>query len=125
MGVLLALAGTALVPTVGEAGVLNQLEGGRWELQSRGSAGGVERICVRDAGQIIQLRHAADSCDRRVVSDSASEVTVQYTCRGKGYGRTQVRRETSRLIQIETQGIAGGLPFVYAAEGRRVGDCGN
>ena len=30
----------------------------------------------------------------------ATEVTVQYTCRGRGYGRTHIRRETNRLVQI-------------------------
>jgi hypothetical protein len=48
---------------------------------------------------------------------------VQYTCRGRGYGRTHIRRETSRLVQIDTQGIADGRPFAFAAEARRVGDC--
>jgi hypothetical protein len=50
-------------------------------------------------------------------------VVVQYTCRGKGYGRTHIRRETGRLVQIDSQGIAGGLPFEFSAEARRVGDC--
>ena len=48
---------------------------------------------------------------------------VQYTCRGKGYGRTQIRRESNRLVQIDSQGIADGLPFSFSAEARRVGDC--
>ena len=44
--------------------------------------------------------------------------------RGRGYGRTSIRLETDRLVQIRTQGIADGLPFEYSAEARRVGDCG-
>jgi predicted subunit of tRNA(5-methylaminomethyl-2-thiouridylate) methyltransferase len=60
-----------------------------------------------------------------VVEDRADQVTVQYTCRGRGYGRTTIRRETGRLVQIQTQGIAEGLPFDFAAEARRMGDCGN
>jgi len=63
------------------------------------------------------------SCDRLVVEDGPSEVTVQYTCRGQGYGRTSIRRETSRLVQIQSQGIRNGLPFEFSAEARRVGDC--
>jgi hypothetical protein len=31
--------------------------------------------------------------------------------------------ENARLAQIETQGIAQGLPFDYSAEARRVGSC--
>ena len=74
--------------------------------------------------RLIQLRHPDASCDKVVVQDSPSEVTVQYTCRGRGYGRTHIRKETNRLVQIDSQGIANGLPFEFNAEARRVGDCG-
>ena len=102
--------------------MLNELEAGRWELRVRDD-GSVERLCLPDVQRLIQLRHPADACERLIVTDAASEVTVQYTCRGRGYGRTHIRRETSRLVQIDTQGIADGLPFAFAAEARRVGDC--
>lgn len=102
--------------------MLNDLDAGRWELRVRDD-GSVERICLPNVKRLIQLRHPADACDRLIVTDAASEVTVQYTCRGRGYGRTHIRRETNRLIQLDTQGIADGLPFAFAAEARRVGDC--
>ena len=119
---LVGLAG----PVAGERpslAMLDQLESGRWELRFRGAGGEVERICLRDGRRLIQLRHPALACDRLVVSDADSQVTVQYTCRGRGFGRTQIRRETSRLVQIDSQGIADGLPFAFAAEARRVSDC--
>lgn len=103
--------------------MLNQLDAGRWELRNR-EGGPVERICLPDTRRLIQLRHPSAACDRLVVDDAATEVTVQYTCRGRGYGRTHIRRENSRLVQIDTQGIADGLPFAFAAEARRIGDCG-
>ena len=78
--------------------MLDQLEPGLWELRSREAGGGVERVCLRDARRLIQLRHPASSCDRVVVDDSAAEVAVQYTCRGQGYGLTRIRRETGRLL---------------------------
>lgn len=102
--------------------MLNDLDAGRWELRVRDD-GSVERICLPNVKRLIQLRHPADACERLIVTDAASEVTVQYTCRGRGYGRTHIRRETNRLIQLDTQGIADGLPFAFAAEARRVGDC--
>lgn len=125
---LLAAFGAAAfaVPISGQRNqlaMLDQLEGGRWELRVRDSSGSVERLCLRDGWRLIQLRHPVGNCDRVVLDDAASEVTVQYTCRGRGYGRTHIRRETGRLVQIETQGIAEGLPFSFTAEGRRVGDC--
>lgn len=103
--------------------MLDSLEPGLWELRIREVGGGVERICLRDGRRLIQLRHPAAACDRIVVEDSAGEVAVQYTCRGQGYGLTRIRYETPRLIQLDSQGVANGLPFAFAAEGRRVGNC--
>lgn len=121
VGVLAAFA----APAIGQRpalAMLGQLESGRWELRARDGSP-VERICLPDTRRLIQLRHPTDACDRLVVDDAATEVTVQYTCRGRGYGRTHIRRETNRLVQIDTQGIADGLPFAYAWEARKVGDC--
>ena len=114
------------VPATGQKpplAMLDQLERGRWELRMRDGAGTIQSICLSDGRRLIQLRHPLNSCERFVVDDEASDVTVQYTCRGRGYGRTHIRRESTRLVQIETQGIAEGLPFNFVAEGRRVGDC--
>ncbi len=124
--ILAAAAGAFALPAFGQKpalAMLDQLESGRWELRVREPGGTIERLCIRDARRLIQLRHPADTCDRLIIDDSASNITVQYTCRGRGYGRTHIRRETGRLVQIESQGIANGLPFSFSAEGRRVGDC--
>lgn len=122
-----ALAAIALAgPAHGQRPALAMLDGldhGRWELRLRDPEGGTQQICLGDPRRLIQLRHPALPCERLVVSDEPGEVTVQYTCRGHGYGRTHIRRESNRLIQIDSQGIANGLPFSFAAEGRRVGDC--
>ena len=120
-GLLAAFAAPAIGqrPTLA---MLGQLEAGSWEVRTRDD-GLVERLCLPDLRRLIQLRHPADACERLIVDDSLSDVTVQYTCRGRGYGRTHIRRETNRLVQIDSQGIADGLPFSFAAEARRVGDC--
>lgn len=120
-----ALAGYA-VPAAGQRqqlAMLDRIEGGRWELRPRDMRGAAESICLQDGRRLIQLRHPSSSCERLVISDNPGEVTVQYTCRGRGYGRTQIRLETGRLVQIQTQGIVDGLPFELVAEARRVGDC--
>lgn len=128
VGIAVVLAGLLAAfaaPAIGQRpslAMLGQLEPGRWELRTRDGSP-VERICLPDTRRLIQLRHPVDACDRLIVDDAATEVTVQYTCRGRGYGRTHIRRETNRLVQIDTQGIADGLPFAYAAEARKVGDC--
>lgn len=114
------------VPAVGQRpalAMLDQLESGRWELRVRENNRAVEQFCVANGRRFIQLRHPESGCERFVVDDRATDVTVQYTCRGRGYGRTHIRRETSRLVQIQSQGIADGLPFEFSAEARRVGEC--
>jgi hypothetical protein len=106
-----------------QLGMLDELEHGGWELRERGGDGSVRNICLDNPRRLIQLRHPGLPCSTVVVEDSALQVTVQYTCRGQGYGRTQIRRETNRLIQVDSQGIVNGLPFSYSAEGRRTGAC--
>lgn len=102
--------------------MLEGLSKGEWTIKSRdGSAD--RKICVRTGRELIQLRHPEPDCSRFVVEDGSNKVTVQYTCPGNGYGRTNIRKETDALVQIESQGIATGLPFQFAAEARRTGDC--
>lgn len=104
-------------------GMLDELDQGSWEVRERGSSGQPRRMCLDSGRRFIQLRHPGVPCSTVVVEDTADEVTVQYTCRGQGYGRTRVRRETNGLVQIDGQGIVNGLPFAFDAEGRRVGGC--
>lgn len=103
--------------------MLDGLEGGRWELRPRDGGAAPQRICLTNGRGLIQLRHPGADCVQFVLEDTATQVVVQYTCKGRGYGRTQIKRESSRLVQIESQGIAGGLPFEFEAEARRIGDC--
>lgn len=105
--------------------MLNGLAKGRWELRWRNDGGKVQSICLHDGRQLIQLHHRSAKCTRLVLEDTPTQVTVQYTCPGRGYGRTHIRRETSQLVQIDTQGIANGAPFAFAVEARRVGECKN
>ena len=122
-----AFSGAAIllaVPATGQnpLGMLDRLQG-QWELRVREPGGEVQRLCLQDGRRLIQLRHPGTTCNRLVVNDAHNDVTVQYTCPGRGYGRTHIRLETEKLVQIDTQGIAEGLPFSYSMEGRRVGDC--
>lgn len=125
--VFAALVGLGLAAPAGSTPnaliMLDQLERGAWELRLRGSWQPVQRVCLGDSSRLIQLRHPGPSCERVVVAASANAVTVQYTCQGRGFGRTEIRRETNRLVQVQSQGIADGLPFEVAAEARRVSDC--
>ena len=125
-GIGLAALAVVAAPAAGQRQslvMLDRMEPGQWELVARDGSRARERVCLRDGRRLVQWRHPASACDRLIVEDSSTEVTVQYTCRGQGFGRTTIRMETSRLIQMQTQGIAGGLPFDYVAEGRYIGPC--
>lgn len=122
-GLAAALAtGVPLMAQTGGAVMLGQLTKGEWTIRFRDGLP-ERKICVRSGHELVQLKHKARNCSRFVVEDGANEVTVQYTCLGDGYGRTSIRRETSSLVQIESQGIAGDLPFQMIAEARRTGAC--
>lgn len=101
---------------------LDKLASGNWELRNR-SDGTRQHVCVRNGRELIQLRHPQPACPRFIVEDSADRVVVQYTCQGHGFGRTQIRRETPVIAQIDSQGVIDGLPFQFSAEARRIGGC--
>ena len=124
--VLAFCAGVAVTPATGQRPALAMLDGlekGRWLVRSRGSEPATFPVCIDNGRKLIQLRHLDADCEHLVIADGAAAVTVQYTCRGQGYGRTTIRRESNRLVQIETQGIARGLPFDDLVEARHTGNC--
>ncbi len=102
---------------------LANLQSGRWELRSRTEASMNRAFCMTDPGILLQLRHSTARCSRFVVSSDARNATVTYSCPLGGNGRTVIKVETPRLVQIETQGIADNAPFAFSVEARRVGDC--
>lgn len=119
-----ALVASAL-PLAAQADSLAMLRGltkGEWTVKYRDGSPET-KLCVKTGEELIQIRHDRSDCSRFVVEDDAAKVTVQYTCPGNGYGRTNIRRETNSLVQIESQGISSGVPFQFAAEARRTGSC--
>ncbi|QZH76629.1 MAG: hypothetical protein JY451_07420 [Erythrobacter sp.] len=105
-----------------ELAMLDTLTRGSWTLTLR-EEGTSEQICVRTGREFIQLRHRQPGCEQFVVRDEANVVTVQYTCRGNGYGRTTIRKEGNALVQIRSEGIRAGAPFSIEGEARRTGSC--
>jgi hypothetical protein len=123
LGVLAAAAGAVLIAATGPAQPLQKVEPGEWQLRENGSASVVRTLCVADPAVLLQLVHAGPGCPRSVVAQTASSVTVRYTCAGTGYGQSRIAVETPRVLHIQTQGILGGAPFDYDYEARRVGNC--
>jgi hypothetical protein len=119
---LSCMAGGVAFAQGAQLAALGRLDPGLWELRSR-DGGGIERICLEDGRRLIQLRHAGLSCRQFVTEQATDAVTVHYTCAGQGSGRTHLRLESPRLVQVESSGVAGKLPFDFSAEARRVGTC--
>ena len=116
------IGGVAVAQGV-QLAMLDRLTPGLWEIRNR-EGGQAERLCLDDGRRLIQLRHPNLTCRQFVVEDAPAAVTVHYTCPGQGTGRTRLRFETPRLVQIESTGVASKLPFDIAAEARRIDDCG-
>ena len=122
--VALGLAAATAVPAQAPSlAMLDRLEKGSWQLRERGKDVVLQTMCLGDARRMIQIEHPQSNCSRYVIEDTPTSVTVHYTCPGAGHGRTTIRSETNRLVQIDTQGIAGGRPFSQAIEARRTGAC--
>ncbi|MGC4252767.1 MAG: hypothetical protein QM605_15195 [Sphingobium sp.] len=131
MGLRVLAAGTALTMAAGplaanpqRLAALGTVQPGEWELRSLDKEdGGKRRMCVRDPDQLLQTEHARNQCRFFVVKDELAAASVTYDCAQAGGGRTDLRVETPRLMQIRSQGVANGAPFSRALEARRIGDC--
>lgn len=121
LGAMLGVSAPVLAQS-GGLEMLRNLSKGEWTVKFRDGSPDA-KICLKTGDELIQIKHVQSNCSRFVVEDAAAKVTVQYTCPGDGYGRTDIRRETGSLVQIESQGIASGLPFQLTAEARRTGSC--
>ena len=121
---LLSAAGTAfaVAPNNGLA-LLDTLERGNWQLRTTGSNESLTKICLGNPDALIQIRHSGLACEQYIVRTSANSVTVSYTCKGQGQGLTTIRKESNRIVHIQSQGIRDNAPFSFAVEGRRIGPC--
>ena len=72
---------------------------------------------------LAQPQHGPQPCSREILAADAHSVTVNYVCPGMGRGRTILRVETPRLVQIDSQGLHNGAPFALRAQARKTGPC--
>ncbi len=107
--------------------LLESLERGLWQLRAVGggtSTVGNSQLCVSDPRMLVQIQHLNNpQCSHFVVRSSPTSVTISYSCKGSGQGLTTIRKESPRLIQIQSQGIHNGAPFSFSVEGRRSAAC--
>lgn len=121
--VILATGMAAQAVAAGAPTALAALEPGQWDLHSRDAGEPSVRICIHDGLSLIQIKHQGQACRQFVVEDAADRASITYSCPRTGHGRTVVRVETPRLVQIDSQGVADGYPFALDMEGRRTGSC--
>lgn len=104
--------------------MLDQLQKGRWELRVAGAKAPLRSVCLGDPRrQLVQLYHPARSCSQFIIEDKGSQIAVSYSCGAAGQGQTVIRRETNRLVQVDTQGTINGQLFDNILEARHVGRC--
>ena len=107
--------------------LLTSLERGLWQLRAVGggpSTAPVSQLCVTDPRMLTQIEHlGSPQCSYFVVRSNPTSVTISYSCKGAGQGLTTIRKESPRLIQIQSQGIRNGAPFSFSVEGRRSAAC--
>ena len=103
--------------------LLDTLERGNWQLRATGGDQPLTKICLGNPGALIQIQHSGVACEQYIVRTSANSVTVSYTCKGQGQGLTTIRKESNRIVHIQSQGIRDNAPFSFAVEGRRTGPC--
>ena len=118
---IIAVAAPVFALSVPKLEALAKLEPGRWQL--REPDGAARSICLADPAVLVQLEHEAANCESEVLASETGAATVEYTCPGRGFGRTSIRVETPRLARIDTQGFADGRPFAYRVEARKTGAC--
>ena len=121
LGAAAAVWSAAPAPQVA---ALAQVEPGQWQVKPFLGEGPARSLCISNAASFIQIEHGEASCSRFVVEDRPGVATVSYSCPGAGSGRTTIRVETTRLLDIQSQGIVNNAPFEVRYEARRTGPCG-
>ena len=105
-----------------QPGPLAQVERGQWEVRTTSGAA-IGTLCLGDPLLLAQPLRTPQPCTSEVQSADGHVVTAGFVCPGMGRGRTVLRVETPRLVQIDSQGLANGTPFALRAQARRIGAC--
>lgn len=130
LGVATTLVGSAFIlaaPSTAQqrdSDLLSSLMPGLWQFRDKSrNSELVDAICIGDINRMVQIKNKNDSCTRKMIGSSGNSVTYDYICDGKGKGRTTIRKETSKLVQVHSQGISGGQFFNFQLEARHSGSC--
>ncbi|WP_411290055.1 hypothetical protein [Sphingorhabdus sp.] len=120
---LVPITAALAVSANGDTPMLDTLERGMWQLRSSGNNEPTTKICLGKPESLLQIRHSGLACEQYVVRTTENSVTVSYTCKGEGQGLTTIRKESNRIVHIQSQGIRDNAPFSFSVEGRKTGTC--
>lgn len=100
--------------------ILGFLSDGQWALKPVGRSGAESRaICLGAAvAPLAQIEHRGQTCRITTQEISPREVAFSYDCGAGNNGYTRVRAETNKLVQVDTQGFKGNMPFHNRYEAR-------
>src|ERR1700755_1014619 len=115
--VMVLTAAAQLPPTFAEA------QPGVWEISGAPGAKAPMRQCIGDLTTLTRFEHRSKRCSVKVLKNAGSNTQVEYSCRGAGFGHSDIQVLTPRSLKISTQGISDGLPFNYVLQARRIEDC--
>ncbi len=123
------LAATAAAPASDLKLLSNGFRPGLWQVtpldsdsQTRWS--GNQTQCLISPAQIVHAGHSSadDQCGHTIVENADDRATVTYVCKGRGYGRTSIRRDGDGFI-VDAQGIDGREPYQIRGQYKRIGTC--
>jgi hypothetical protein len=120
---VLACTGGEAPAQAAEPQALVALAPGLWEFKEVGRTGAPTRRCLTSLRELFQPVHPTLACRHFISADEADHATVAYDCAALGQGRTSLRVETRRLVQLDSQGISEGRPFAVRLEARRLSAC--
>lgn len=112
-----------IVLAAGQPSVLAVTHPGLWEISGAPGVKAPIRKCLADVSALARFEHRSNVCTARILKDSGSSTSIDYSCGGAGFGHSQIDVITPRALRISTQGISAGLPFNYVLQARRVDDC--
>ncbi len=119
VGAAALLSGGAVVAQASPQ-ILSFMADGQWSLKSVGRSGAEARsLCLGNAvAPIAQIEHRGQTCRITTQEISPREVAFSYDCGAGNNGYTRVRAETNKLVQVDTQGFKGNMPFHNRYEAR-------
>ncbi len=123
--ITLALAGGAallsggMVVAQASPQMMGFLSDGKWVLKSAGRGADSRDMCLGStSAPLAQIEHSGQSCRITTQEISPREVAFNYDCGAGNNGYTRVRAETNKLVQVDTQGFKGNMPFHNRYEAR-------